>query len=455
MAPLVLGKTNDRVLLADLDSTVQGSLIEAWRERDQAVGDHSASEERISIVLARLRLETLLSETVVITDAQAFDGGLVMQLASSGLLGQLQRERSEPLPLELRMRGDDPRQSLWLMYHDSEGRPREFLSSLFTGGVGLSGDLLATGSGGWQSDPAIGRHLDQTESLLREGGVDARELEQARSGWAAIFSLCDSGQLPTAMWSQERSFGDWMEESERRWSRDSLRAAHCLSPEAGQLLDEVLSHGVVRSPIQTRLTQVLETSDDAELLRAAQWIWLWFDERYRRAQAFQHDADYRGSDTGLIDGQDLLAHRFADQGRQSGRERTLQISLPPGLLDYVGNVGLDWWQMFVAEHQPNLRRWWREGDIDALARVLSDLGDQVDRKYHRTSAQGETFKSFGLSWARQSAGGVGGLALSLSPLGVLGTLLITLGMSAAERAATASSRGSVVEVTDYFDDVAL
>ena len=96
-----VARTNDRVLLAEFDSTQQRAgmsgpdWLAEFRNRDSPV---------LRAALGKLRLEALLSERIVVTDAQALDGRLLLGLASSGLLKTLRTDPERPIPIELRAR---------------------------------------------------------------------------------------------------------------------------------------------------------------------------------------------------------------------------------------------------------------------------------------------------------------------------------------------------------------
>ncbi|MDX6309832.1 MAG: hypothetical protein QOI06_2878 [Nocardioidaceae bacterium] len=191
MAVALIGKTHDRVLIGDLDSTHQADLVDAWRQE----GINASSSDwatRLDLACGRLRLETLLSERVVLTDAQAFDGGIVTRLAATGRLNRIRRSPDQPLPIELRVRHPDPARALWLMYHKEDGAPTQFLPSLFAGGGNLS--LAGTEQGlSGSSDAVIA-----CARTLTAAGVPSTEIEEAIGGWGALIEACASNVLPSS-----------------------------------------------------------------------------------------------------------------------------------------------------------------------------------------------------------------------------------------------------------------
>jgi hypothetical protein len=444
-----LGFTNDRILIANLDSTVQASLVGSWKSVDEDVAD---GEDLLEIALAGLRVESLLSQTIVLTDAHVFDGGVITQLAVAGKLTSLQRLADEPLPIDLRLRHPDASRALFLMYHHENDQPKAFLPSLFTGGESISAALEQT------RRPRIRRALrskqtgnGRTVDLLRAIGVDGDELARADTAWQKLLELVRAEQLPTSTWGSSERFPQLLTAAERYWPVERLRADHCLTAETSQILDTVVALGTQRSAVHTLIKGVRDSGPNEETATAVDFILHWYDERYRRAQAFQHEADYRGSDTGLASHRSALEHMIIPRPSAAMSDpRVLKLQVPPGLLEYLGALPLANWQFFIGSHLLDLRRWWQEGDVDALSRVFDALSREADAAVGRPVAAGQSAKVFGSLIEKLAT-----LPFAFDFQGASAVLLLHFAQSYIESAALASPMRASVEITDYFDEIVL
>ncbi|MDX6309833.1 MAG: hypothetical protein QOI06_2879 [Nocardioidaceae bacterium] len=196
-----------------------------------------------------------------------------------------------------------------------------------------------------------------------------------------------------------------MQESEKLWTSDRLRADHCLSAAAGELLDDVLALKNDRGGVHRLLDQIVENpASDEDLLRAEQWTRLWYGERYRRAQAFQHRADYRGSDSGLFEDEGRYRSVLARVGASGPELKQIEMQLPPGFMDFLGTVKTHSWQHILGLHQANLRSWWDEGDVDGIRRVFDYPSEEADRVNGRTEPAHSILKSFGTNLLKDMVG---------------------------------------------------
>jgi len=384
---------------------------------------------------------------VVLTDAQAFDGAIITRLAASGRLEKIRRAPNQPVPIDLRIRHPDPERALWLMYHREDGSPRQFLSSLFPDGQGRS----VTGTDIAPRSTASADGLKACVQTLTRAGAPPADIDQAVDGWRALLDACRSQTLPTSTWQTETPFQDWVVRSERLWTRERLRADHCLTPSATELLDEVIALEQDRSSVHRLLDQAHDLTADEDMLRAVGWTRLWFDERYRRALAFQHRADYRGSDSGLFEDDAQYRSAMAQLSDAGPEMRQIKVALPAGFVKFLGDVETHSWQHMVGLHSDNLHKWWYEGDTDAIRRVLDSLSVEADKVQGRPESTHSFIKSFGTNLFVD----IVSLPLIFDRTGIGIVLVLQLLTSAVEAAGSNSPTRPQVEVTDYFDDARL
>ena len=443
--PLEIHRTNDRTFLANYDSVEQADLYAAWRAQDELGPDHLVRN-----AVARLRLETLLSEKLVFTDVQLFDGAIFMALALADKLHWLSRsaDRSRPLPIEIRARETALEPSLWSTYVGPAG-PRRFRPAALPDGERVCEELIRL------AVPSTAPEgLSGCVELLGLAGADAARLAEVEEAWRRTVGWERDGRLRVVRWS-----GDieqlWDDSVEFRPVADFAEAF--VRTAAGKdALREVVALRTARSQVYVRLNDRYAAADD-DVRRELDLVLSWYNETYRRAQGFQHEADYRGFAGELVD---PVAVRHLYAGRYHGRSagHILTVGLPAGMVDFLGDWEPAYWQEFQQRQMRSLRRWWTEGDVDALRAVTAALIKECqDWGYEKAGVESssKTFgsKKFVSLFAKLVTGEVG-VALDPGPVGFTVAAVLVLAETALERLAARSTRPRSVEVTSYYDDTA-
>jgi hypothetical protein len=454
------GKSNDRVFIAELDTVTQADVFGAWQTGTARYAAEFPPGTAAEIYLGRLRFESLLSERIVVSDAQALDGIVLGELVVTNKINGLARARETPLPLEIRCRGVDLQRSLWSMYvkpfepaTPRRAQVREFYPSLFR-----NGEELGTALGTLSSKR--GRHpIRECLELLERAGADPADMAKAEEVWRGWVRLTKDKRISLRQWSSEKKFAELVAESEKFWTKEQLRSDRLFTPTGNDLFDEVLSLGTDRSPVYLAIgKRQAAVPRDSEEYSETQWINLWYDERYRRAQAFQHEADYRGSDAGLtpLDTYEALLDIPEDllQAEPTTRRKLLVIHVPPGTMELLGRMpDADWWR-FNDYSERDLHRWWAYGDTDALSRVIELLSEEVDSHIGRPSGTGTEAKTLGSGWGLDAAKvlfEIIKLPANFDAAGIGIAVTVTIMQSFVE--ALAAARAPRVQITDYFDDV--
>ena len=214
------------------------------------------------------------------------------------------------------------------------------------------------------------------------------------------------------------------------------------------MIDEAVWLGTYRSGVYRLLDEADGPGDIPDWVDVIRW---WYDQTYLRAIAFQHDANFRGSDDGLADPV-ALTQILNDSLPTS---RLLKVVLPAGTLTYLGLVDGEAWQRFQAERMGHLQRWWRTGDVASIRKVLKDLGRNADDYGTGSPAGGQRAKMLGgtTKAAKVAKGlgltGIAGLATQEPVVGLGTGILLYLIETAAEWPAGSADRAPIVEITDY------
>lgn len=417
---LRVGRTNDRVLLAELDSTIQAE--DRYFQSESGDSSHAVDE-----LLGRMRLETILSQEIVVTDAQLLDGrNLVgLTLAKGGLL-RLRRQADSPIPLVLRAREGTVPSSLAKMYSAANG----FLPSLFEDGDNIRNALIKLLK---NRDGTVLRKREM-KSLLQDAGVDVPTVDRALSAWREIDRLCKKGHLRLETWPKSRPFDDMLTLSDvaspwHPFIEGLLPNLDDISPPPPEVMT-----GKDRSPVYGFLQQLRASSSESNRW-AADRIQHWFDERYRRAISFQHQADYRGSNSGLT-GEFLIA----DTRRHDSKEGTfVEIHLPEQFLQYLGDLSDIAWQNMVSSNTRRLHAWWNYGHVASLEETLN--------YFNADFRQGGTYSS--TSVLAKTFGFTSGELIDLLPTPVKQIARVAVLVSQEDR----DNGRLIVQATDYYDDV--
>lgn len=434
-----VARTNDRVLLAEFDSTQQraGMSGPGWLA-DLQDSDSAILRE----ALGKLRLEALLSERIVVTDAQALDGRLFLGLASSGLLKKLRTDPEQPLPIELRARAATVKATVAAMHQP--GSDLGFQSSFLTNGDRVAREM--TRSVHRKRQPYSRKGI---LTCLRRSGAADDELEALAEGWAKLAELTEAKVLPLRTWAQSRPWSEAAELSDR-FLPVSVLAATFTQDEAEAAFMHDLGRETKRSVFLDRLDRWEGRSDVAEKLG------FWFSERYNRTIAFQHHADYRSIHSDPKDG-----IHFSESERFIGGRRATEIQLPGGFLERLGELTTDEWQRGYSQvknpgAKSSIVAWWKYGDTGSLQRSLDHLVGEwgasesdPSQSTQRTRPRFAPVITFGASLLAPVA------ALPLEPdlLGYVATVLLTLGVTVPQWLMTQSTE-TTCAVTDYLDDVA-
>ncbi|GLY29876.1 hypothetical protein Kisp02_32410 [Kineosporia sp. NBRC 101731] len=435
---------NSRISAHTFDSVVQKDLVDAWSE--------TAIDREVlqRIVLGRLRIEALLSECLVLTDAQVFDGAIIKQLATGRLITSLSRggDSGISVPIEIRGRAATLEQCLPQIYMDKK-RPRPFLPSIVSNGYEVRESLRNRRSLPRKSGIA------GCLRLLKDAGVDSAELEEIEAGWRYLLQLEQEHRIQYRPWTTPMT--GHLPLAESYWPRSDLE--HQLMTQQGhEAFREVLDLGTDRSRVlqfvraEALAQRTMSVDDRSPAEVDLDIIMHWFNERYLRALAFQQDANYRGSSA--IPGKDTSFHLL--EQLESRNVRVIEIDVPSGLLTHVGNMGTLYWETCQQAMMPRLREWWLNGDIDQLRRVFDYLHDDFSKNSPEGEKLSRTAKMFGsLSVGRLTLNAsiaVGGAALGEVMQGAAVAVFLMISESMVESLAGPTPKRAGVEVTSYLNE---
>ncbi len=357
---------------------------------------------------ARMRLDALLWNRLVLTDAQLLDGRFFQSIMenTNGLLSTMALFRrdgaAEPF-IEVRSRATRVEDALvGLLKQPGQDTLKEFRFSLISDEgkrKRAAGDLAcrrAADIGTWRDIPRV----------LREVGVNAETTDRMRAAWAGWIAAQDAGWLRLELWPptfrQHLPGALEVEALDHPWCRD-------LGPEARHKSIELFERRaslVYRTAVYQELDEAAKQSgapDVEDLLEKAiafearsqliddfLCIRAWYDRGYNRALAWQNDADLQW----ISDGRapytrveqevfDLAAQQAYSPALQEAERRGALIVVPVNFMELLRDLSDKDFHRLVSSNQTamdHLQAWYREGRISAL-RVALDPLIQEARRY--------------------------------------------------------------------------
>ena len=389
-------------------------------------------------LVARMRLDVVLSGQVVLTDAQVLDGRWFECVDPADLEDAVSVLPWNQPALVLRMRKPSLEESLLGFVTTSEGALKPFEFSLLDtkARTRLLSFTRAEATAGQRRAP---RDLAQLLQLLAEGGVPAQECERLRRHWSRWIAFVDrapwSGHalvteifefsalnLVGAVEAHEKDLPRWQEQSLLSPSKAEACVEH---------VAEGLRKGEPRTDLYARVDSDIYAAVDRQVVRE------YIDRVFGLAFAHQHGCRdfasswrlplrpvHQRSLTTFAEGESML--------REMAQKGLCEIEMPNDFLARLALLPSHELQAWSSRHQPTLSKWRDEEDegrllrnslldledvlrdrvsADALSmRLLSSTPAQVD-----LSAKGQVF-AFVKRYV--DPGGIGGAALDLTTAGI-------------------------------------
>jgi hypothetical protein len=141
----------------------------------------------------------------------------------------------------------------------------------------------------------------------------------------------------------------------------------------------------------------------------------------------------------------------------SDGRRTINIQLPAGTLKLLGEMEPETWAQLHRDNKGHLRRWWNQGDVDALQRLLDWPVEFWEASGERPATSARSTKIFGGPTVARfvtklAVASAGTLPLAPGARGVGIAVALTVAETGIEALTNSSSRSARIEVTSYLDD---
>lgn len=364
-----MGTPSYRLLSAYYDSVRQRDYLELLNQQPRVR----------SVLIGRLRFDTLLSQTLVITDAMLLDGAYFLDLGPDEILPALQRKRGQA-PIEIRARAERLDSSILGFVKDGDTRKGFSFSTIQDREQREAAAAELKNPGG----PSIRSWKDIPE-VLRASGVRAADVERLRQGWETWVSPETHKRLRIVKWEGKMDL-------ERCLGTESEIEARLHTATGKEKLREVWSFRNNRSKVDVLLESAKKTAttfqEHADYLAIATL----YHQAYTKAQASQHQADVYEEVDSISWRRD---HSFQEYEGFTFSSRVNGLDLDERLLLRLGELPDGKYQELFRLHENDFLAWWSSGDIDAfrsgiepfLEEILGPSGGAASQSVHRNALE--------------------------------------------------------------------
>jgi hypothetical protein len=306
--------------------------------------------------LGRLRLDSLLSKTLVLTDNQILDGCLFLQQDPSEFLKKLVRKKEDSLPLEIRARGGKFEDTI-LGFVKKQGQPklRGFSFSCIedenarTQVQNFLQEINSSEVNSWK----------QVCQILKEISIAQDFVDQIEHGWAKWIEAQDTILKGKVL----------------KWDRANFTLEDCIFISAdkhlqrlktaqGKELAEWANRTRDRSSLDGKISELRKTAD-SDLGSDLSLVEVWFHYAYNLAIARQHRCrtfeSVRGSYEERLSGLSLIDEFTTEVAK---------FEAPPEIVYGLGMMPTDQYQNIFSLYSNSFEMWWENNDSDALRRGI-------------------------------------------------------------------------------------
>lgn len=325
--------------------------------------------------LGKLRLDSILSKTVVLADTQLLDGAFFLDPFNDpySILKDLSRGKVIEGAIEIRARDYDLEKSLLMFVKDPKGISLKSFS--FSSIYDPESRALAT-------DNIIklpGDQINTWQDILtrfKEFGIDKANVENIEMAWSKWIELQKRGMLKVVEWNRNRGF-----QIERFAGTKEEFLSGIKSKEVKSEGNWVYSNLLKRSLLDVKFED-LKHQWDAEMISELRILEAKYHRIYDQAAAWQHYCgSYESSVSTLIEL--LYTHDEEDSQMESvvndiTTNQILKIDgIDPFFLYKLGTMPTSEYEKFFWNHSANLSLWWNHNDIDSLRVAIDGLVTEI------------------------------------------------------------------------------
>jgi hypothetical protein len=345
-----------------------------WDDRDQTRS-----------FLAQIRLNTFLSERLVLTDVQLIHSRVFANLANIKDEADEHLINSMPLDrIEIRARTGSFQSSLLSLVTPNEG---ENLKMHWFPSVDPDGEIMkqiayfrTSELNGWRSIPKI----------LKTAGADKAGVDRLEQSWATFCDLEANGKLVVAPWPRQTEF-QWSDVFERNIKETLDRVEYSIGGGVisenifSELKNNIKNRAFVTSLISKHKNSVNINQTVATDLNT---IETWYNHCYNKTIATQHECNfielnYNYTCYPITDAEkiyDEIVHSTGKFPNININEHRTLANLSPSFMEAFSMLDQESIRRVLSTNKDYLEKWYKDGDLSALQVALERLVDMVDRE---------------------------------------------------------------------------
>lgn len=323
-------------------------------------------------ITGRLRLDSLISEKVVMSDARVLDGAFFLRCKPQELIKSLKRHPLDQ-PLEIQMRAGTIAESL-LGFVRKDGADK--LSNFSFSSIVDSKQRIAAAEAFRTIASSHCKKVSDIPALLAKCGVDEGNCNLLERSWDMWADAAESKELVVKQWS-----GGFNLDGALGLSGNNALPV-CNSEVGLEVLNYAIENRTDRSAVDSRISRLgneLSQQEAAEIRLVSTWL----NKGYNQAIAWQHKCDTFESPSDSKNRIDIFDPWWARAGmtnKQSHPFSTLEYQYPLSFLWALGRCPSTQYQSLYTQAKDFLGEWWWRGDIDSLRRGLDVFMSGIEHK---------------------------------------------------------------------------
>ena len=375
-------------LLSDIyDSIHQGSVFaHDFGKKDGVYENPTDINEVLDGYIGRLRLDSIVSQKIILSDAQLLDGTFFLNAALSGRLDELPQER-----IEIRSRTTDPENAVLGFVRDkSESYLTRFEFSSLPHDQELRDRIIEN----LIKIPSKNvSNLKELRSALVQAGFDEVKADVLYEAWVKLVEFVrrghKTGNISFIQWeSYPRE--TWLQKLSEAFDSNSLKCIACLKSEhhvGGHAMQWILENlhekrSIIAKELRKRRNDTEEYSDEWRDLNTVETC---YNDAYNSVIAEQHDCDAKHPDElpgcwAFSIGQELYDKLFRprDSEEKLTLPKHLTVRLPSDFVSTLGRIKPDVFARFRENHEGSINAWNKNRhNFDPLKRTANGLIDTL------------------------------------------------------------------------------
>jgi hypothetical protein len=337
---------------SDFYDSVKQRYYPIWKEKVPPIDD---------FYIGRLRFDTILSKTIILTDAQLLDGAFLLRTDPSELQQKLGHDTDEPLPIEIRARAENLADAL-LLFVKSPQQNYLLKGFVFSAVVNEQERLNLK----QQLEKMFVEKVKCKEDILqimKDSGVNQANIELIKDGWNKWIEAQNNKQIIIKKWDKIFPLDNILSSTYNKLIKKLT------TTEGKEAANFVYQNRYDRSSIDEKINCLRNTPRlDFNSLEEILLIESWYHHSYNCALSLQHDCDNFES----------LFESSEPSKFLSGIRVIDEYALPEKFLLKLGKMPDENYGRLFRSTQEDLQKWWDSGNLDSLKRGMEPFVKEID-----------------------------------------------------------------------------